>query len=100
MNAAACAMPQGVRRKNFRRIRDQLSQRLFLAKPTFVGHLLQARDIVSELMEVQLAASSVAHLVSLPEFTDLQAATREQKAKPALENIVERLQKVRAVLQL
>jgi AcrR family transcriptional regulator len=87
---------QGVRHRSFQRIRDKLQQRLLLAKPTFSAHLRKALYLVAELQAVPLAASSAAHLVSLPEFAELQAATREQKAKPMLEGIVERLQKVRA----
>jgi dynein heavy chain len=86
---------QGVRRKNFALVRERLQQRLFLAKPTFAGHLRRALALVAELREVPLAAASLGHLVSLPEFSELQAATREQKAKPMLESVVERLQKVR-----
>ena len=95
LEQAPPASPQGVRRKNFALVRERLQQRLFLAKPTFAGHLRRALDLVAELREVPLAAASVGHLVSLPEFSELQAATREQKAKPMLESVVERLQKVR-----
>lgn len=123
---------QGVRRKNFKRVRAEVERQLFGARPTFAGTLIQVQHAVAELHDVSLAWASPAHMymlqvrpesavcepavplwlltdavrwlqtcVRLPnhrhptlqEYCELQVATREQKAKPAIEAIVDKIQK-------
>ncbi|KAK9828903.1 hypothetical protein WJX72_002692 [[Myrmecia] bisecta] len=85
---------KGVRRKMFQRVRSAISDRLFLAKPTFCASLCTIYAHVSEVAGVKMSYTNPSHLYQLEEFADLQVATREQKAKPALEAIVEKIQQV------
>lgn len=94
MHNAACMMLQGVRQKNFNRIRKQIEDNLFLAKPTFCPHLKEIFTYAAELRHVSFTTSNANHLYQLQEYADLQMTTREHKARPALESIVEKMQKV------
>jgi dynein heavy chain, axonemal len=94
-----CAL-QGVRRTNFNRIKQRIEDSLFLAKPTFCGHLRELAACVSEIQQIQFVWANPNHLYQLQEFTELQVVTREQKAKPALEAIVEKMQKASPVVIL
>lgn len=87
---------QGVRRKNFQRVRSVIEGRLFLAKPTFAPHLRELWSYVADLRHVHFAWANPNHMYILSEYAELQVATREQKAKPALEAVVDKIQKVRA----
>lgn len=77
------------------RIRAQITERLFLAKSTFCPHLMEICSYVNELSSVSMAWANPNHLYQLDEYADLQVVTREQKAKPALETVVEKVQQVR-----
>lgn len=77
------------------RIRAQITEKLFWAKPTFCPYLMEICSYVNELSIVSMAWANPNHLYQLDEYADLQVVTREQKAKPALENVVEKVQQVR-----
>eukprot|EP00878_Enallax_costatus_P031474 GHUV01034420.1.p1 GENE.GHUV01034420.1~~GHUV01034420.1.p1 ORF type:complete len:647 (+),score=200.09 GHUV01034420.1:874-2814(+) len=84
---------KGVRRKNFKRIRSVVEKKLFAARPTFASVLREIQLAVSELRSVNLAWANPNHMYTLQEYGELQVATREQKAKPALDSIVDKIQK-------
>lgn len=84
-----------MRRKNFKAIRAEVEKQLFAARPTFAGALRQIQAAVAELSSINFAYANPNHTYTLQEYGELQAATREQKTKPALESIVDRIQKVR-----
>lgn len=94
-----CAGAQGVRRKNFRAVRSEVEKQLFAARPTFAGALRQIQAAVAELSSVSFAHANPNHTYTLQEYGELQAATREQKAKPALDSIVDSIQKVRHTMR-
>lgn len=81
-----------VRRKLYSKVRATLNSKLFLAKPTFVGALLEVRAYVHELSQIAMVALSPGHLYTLDEFSDAQLQQRVQKATPALEACVEKVQ--------
>jgi hypothetical protein len=81
-----------VRRKLYNKVRAHLNSKLFLAKPTFVGALLEVRAHVHELSQIGMVALSPGHLYTLEEFSDAQQQQRVQKATPALEACVEKVQ--------
>ena len=81
-----------VRRKLYSKVRAVLHSKLFLAKPTFVGALLEVRARVHELSQVAMLSLAPGHLYALDEFSDAQAQQRVAKATPALEACVEKVQ--------
>eukprot|EP00879_Flechtneria_rotunda_P031618 GHRR01034556.1.p1 GENE.GHRR01034556.1~~GHRR01034556.1.p1 ORF type:complete len:266 (+),score=71.90 GHRR01034556.1:18-815(+) len=85
---------KGVRRKNFKRVRQVVQSRLFAARSTFAGALREIQAAVAELQNVHFAWANPNHMYSLQEYGELQVQTREQKAKPALDSIVDKIQKV------
>ncbi|KAG2501733.1 hypothetical protein HYH03_000233 [Edaphochlamys debaryana] len=85
---------KAVRQKNFRKVKSQIEDSLFLAKPTFCAHLMEIFAAVDEIRSTPFASCNNAHLYALQEFAELQVNTREHKAKPALEGTVEKVQKV------
>lgn len=85
---------KGVRQKNFNRVRRVIEENLFHAKPTFLPHLQAIAGATDKLRSVNFMYANPNHLYSLQEFADLQMVTREQKARPALEGIVDEVQKV------
>jgi hypothetical protein len=93
-----CLPLQGVRRKNFKAVRSVVEKQLFAARPTFAGALRQIQAAVAELRSVSFAHANPNHTNTLQEYGELQAVTREQKAKPALDGIVDRIQKVHRCL--
>jgi hypothetical protein len=86
---------QGVRRKNFKAVRSVVENQLFAARPTFAAALRRIQAAVAELRSASFAHANPNHTYTLQEYGELQAVTREQKAKPALDGIVDRIQKVR-----
>lgn len=90
-----CLSLQGVRRKNFKAVRSVVEKQLFAARPTFAGALRQIQAAVAELRSVSFTHANPNHTYTLQEYGELQAVTREQKAKPALDGVVDRIQKVR-----
>lgn len=88
-----------MRRKNFRAVRSEVEKQLFAARPTFAGALRQIQAAVAELSSVSFAHANPNHTYTLQEYGELQAATREQKAKPALDSIVDSIQKVRHTMR-
>lgn len=88
-------LAQGVRQRAFKRVRAQLAARLFAARPTFAGALREVAGAVSALQRVSFASASANHTCSLAEYGELQVATRERKAKPALDGVVDKIQQVR-----
>jgi hypothetical protein len=89
-----CCFLQGVRRKKFNAVRSEVEKQLFAVRPTFAGALRWIQAAVSELRSVSFAHANPNHTYTLQEYGELQSATREQKAKPALDSIVDRIQKV------
>ena len=85
---------QCVRKTLFNRVRQRIEERLFLAKPTFCSHLIDIHSHAADIAAVKMAYCNPNHLYQLEEYADLQLATREQKAKPALEAIAEKIQQV------
>jgi dynein heavy chain len=83
-----------VQRKKFRAIRSEVKKQLFAVRPTFAGALQQIKAAVAELSSVSFAHANPNHTYMLAEYGELQAATREQKAKPALDGAVDKIQKV------
>eukprot|EP00898_Chlorokybus_atmophyticus_P003847 jgi/Chlat1/4463/Chrsp29S04567 len=73
-------------------VRNRLTRRLFLAKPTFCGALMELRGLVHDLSEIRMMHVNQNHLYSLDEFAELQQSHRTHKATPALEAAVERIQ--------
>lgn len=91
-----CCLLQGVRRKNFKAVRSEVGKQLFAVRPTFAHALRQIQAAVSELSSASFAHANSNHTYTLQEYGELQSATREQKAKPALDSIADRIQKVRS----
>ena len=117
---------QLVRRRRFRRVRAAVGGRLFLAKPAFQPALLELGAAAAEMRRIPFCAAfpassgsalggagaggggsggggaggvQAAHAcpcASLRDYGDAQAAAREARAKPAVEALVERVQKARA----
>lgn len=87
---------QGVRQTNFKRIRRRVKENLFLAKPAFLPHLTEIQRQVNEIQSISFSWAKDSHVYTLQEYADIQVATREQKAKPALEQLAENITKVRA----
>eukprot|EP00201_Polytomella_parva_P020499 CAMPEP_0175042260 /NCGR_PEP_ID=MMETSP0052_2-20121109/2450_1 /TAXON_ID=51329 ORGANISM="Polytomella parva, Strain SAG 63-3" /NCGR_SAMPLE_ID=MMETSP0052_2 /ASSEMBLY_ACC=CAM_ASM_000194 /LENGTH=3805 /DNA_ID=CAMNT_0016305023 /DNA_START=33 /DNA_END=11446 /DNA_ORIENTATION=+ len=85
---------KAVRMKNFNKVKKKIEDTLFLAKPTYCPSLMEMFASISEIRRIPFATANPNHLYTLQEYADLQAATREHKAKPALENIVDKVQKV------
>ena len=85
---------QCVRKTLFNRVRQRIEERLFLAKPTFCSHLIDIHSHAADIAAVKMSYCNPNHLYQLEEYADLQLATREQKAKPALEAIAEKIQQV------
>lgn len=75
-------------------MRSEVEKQLFASRSTFSGALRQIQAAVSELSSVSFAHANPNHTYTLQEYGELQAATREQKAKPALDSIMDRIQKV------
>ncbi|KAG2451278.1 hypothetical protein HYH02_003884 [Chlamydomonas schloesseri] len=84
---------KAVRQKNFNKVRSKIQESLFLAKPTFCPHLVEIFAAVDEIRNTPFASSNQ-QLYLLQDYAELQVSTREHKAKPALEAIVEKVQKV------
>ena len=63
---------QGVRQKNFRRVRQQIADSLFRAKPTFVLHLRDIAAAADEIRTIHFNAANPNHLYNLQEYSDLQ----------------------------
>ncbi|KAF5838995.1 dynein heavy chain, N-terminal region 2-domain-containing protein [Dunaliella salina] len=85
---------KGVRQKHFRNVRQKVEDNLFLVKPTFSSHALEILAAACELKNVSFTSYNPTHLYTLQEWADLQTSTREQKARPMLESIVEKIQHV------
>eukprot|EP00798_Chlamydomonas_sp_ICE-L_P012760 gene12760-16011_t len=85
---------KGVRQKNFNRIKSTIEASLFLAKPTFCPALSQLFGAANEIRMVNFTTANPNHLYNLQDYAELQITTREQKARPALETIVDKMQKV------
>jgi len=85
---------KGVRQANFRRIRKRVEESLFLGKPAFLPFLSEIYKLVHDVQSVAFSWANHSHLYTLQEYADIQGATRDQKAKPALEAIAEAIQKV------
>jgi dynein heavy chain len=83
-----------VRQKNFNRVKKVIEGNLFQAKPTFLPHLKQIMAAADKIRLVNFSYANPSHLYNLQEYSDLQATTRDQKARPALEQIVDEMQKV------
>lgn len=80
------------------KIRAQISEILFIVKPTFCPYLMEIHSYVDELRGVSMAWANSNHLYHLDDYAELQVTTREKKAKPALESVVEKIQQVRFVV--
>jgi len=85
---------KGVRQKHFRNVRRKVEDNLFLVKPTFSSHLREIWASANDLRNVSFTSYNPSHLYTLQEWADLQTSTREQKARPMLESIVEKIQHV------
>lgn len=85
---------QEVRQRLFRKVRESIEARLFLAKPPFCAALRQLAALVADMSRVRCLAASPGHLYMLEEYADQQVALREQTTKPGLEGLVEKMQQV------
>jgi hypothetical protein len=56
---------QGVRQKNFKRVRSLVQRQLFGARPTFSGVLREVQAAVAELDGVHLAWANPNHMYAL-----------------------------------
>jgi hypothetical protein len=56
---------QGVRQKNFKRVRSLVQRQLFGARPTFSGVLREVQAAVAELDGVHLAWANPNHMYGL-----------------------------------
>ncbi len=63
-----------MRQKHFNRVRQQIKDSLFLAKPTFCGHLMEVAAAVDELRATPFVAANSQHLYTLQEYAELQAS--------------------------
>ena len=79
---------QEVRRRLFRRLRGRIEARAFCAKPLFIGGLQAVAAAAVKLRGVELAKLVPGKACQVDEWGDLQLASREQYAKPALEAIL------------
>ena len=86
---------QEVRQRLFRKVRESIEARLFLAKPPFCAALRQLAALVADMSRIRCLAASPGHLYILEEYADQQVALREQTTKPGLEGVVEKMQQVR-----
>eukprot|EP00899_Mesostigma_viride_P020786 jgi/Mesvir1/28709/Mv19680-RA.1 len=81
-----------VRHKLYCQVRNKLTRRLFCAKPTFVAALMELRGHVSDIRDVKMMNVNPNHLHTLDEFADLQTNQRNNKATPALDACIEKVQ--------
>lgn len=65
-------LAQGVRQKNFSKVRKAIEGSLFAAKPTFAPHLREVWGYASELRHVSFTNANTTHLYQLQEWADLQ----------------------------
>ena len=63
---------QGVRQKNFNRVKQQIAGSLFQAKPTFVKHLSEIMAAADEIRTINFNYANPNHLYNLQEYSDLQ----------------------------
>ncbi len=84
-----------MRQRLFRKVRESIEARLFLAKPPFCAALRQLAALVADMSRVRCLAASPGHLYVLEEYADQQVALRDQTTKPGLEGLVEKMQQVK-----
>ena len=83
-----------VRHTLYRQVRDRLQKKLFLAKPTFCPTLMEIYGLVTDVSNTALSNISHNYCYNIDEFSDQQQQHRVQKAIPAIEGLVERIQRV------
>lgn len=93
-SSALWCLAQEVRQRLFKKVRESIEARLFLAKPPFCAALRQLAALVADMSRVRSLAASPGHLYVLEEYADQQVALREQTTKPGLEGLVEKMQQV------
>lgn len=69
---------QGLRRKNFKRVKSVVESKLFAARPTFAAVLREVQSAVSELRSVNLAWANPNHMYTLQ--VNGQAAGNSQRS--------------------
>jgi hypothetical protein len=65
-------LTQGVRQKNFNRVKQQIAGSLFQAKPTFVKHLSDIMAAADEVRTINFSYANPNHLYNLHEYSELQ----------------------------
>ena len=83
-----------VRHTLYRQVRERLKKRLFLAKPTFCPTLMEVYGFVTDVSNTALSNISNNHCYNIDEFAEQQHQHRIQKAIPAIEGFIERIQRV------
>ena len=83
-----------VRHTLYRQVRERLKKKLFLAKPTFCPTLMEVYGFVTDVSNTALSNISHNHCYNIDEFAEQQQQHRIQKAIPAIEGFVERIQRV------
>ncbi len=61
-----------MRQKNFNKVRAQIEESLFLAKPTFAPHLVEIFAAVDEIRGTPFASANSTHLYALQDYAELQ----------------------------
>lgn len=88
---------QEVRRRLFRRLRGQIEERAFCAKPLFMSGLQAVAEAAVSLRGVELARLVAGKAYQVDEWGDLQLGSREQYAKPALEAVLASAQQASSI---
>ena len=83
-----------VRHTLYRQVRERLKKKLFLAKPTFCPTLMEVYGFVTDVSNTALSNISHNHCYNIDEFAEQQQQHRIQKAIPAIEGFIERIQRV------
>ena len=61
-----------MRQKNFIRVKKQIADSLFHAKPTFLNHLKDIAAATDEIRSINFNYANPSHLYNLQEYSDLQ----------------------------
>ena len=83
-----------VRQKNFNRVKTQISETLFLAKPTFIPHIKEIMAAADEVRAINFAYASPTNIYVLHEYAELQQETQDKKARPQLDAIADKIQRI------
>lgn len=85
-----------IRHSHFTRVRKELEQRLFFAKPAFLTALCQIYAHVHQLCELEMLIVKTNHLYNLEDFINLQNETRQTILAPAMEAVSDKVQEILA----